>query len=330
MSRNSRNINYTLRIAKSVERKMLCNIFQKLSVFHPLEDYRYIGFGALYFADFYLIHRQLGIKKMVSIEKSNAKTTKARYNFNKPFSCIDIKFDSSSAILPEIKWKDPTIVWLDYTDALSSEILTDLDTILRNAISGSFLIISVNAESKIYDSNDKHLSRLDVLRERIGSSKIPRKVNLKQISNRELPVVYNQILNKEVENILLERNAGTKNKMKFFQLLNLKYNDNAPMYSFGGLLLDSTEQEELFDKVKFNEMIFACTGEEYFEIQVPNLTFKEIKFLESIMPDGVNEKGEILDKSNLKHIDPEIPKKDVLKFTKIYQYFPTFAETNLG
>ena len=62
-------INYSIRPAKSAERKMLCELIQHLSVFHKLSDYQYIGFGSTYFTDFSLFHRNLGINKMISIEK---------------------------------------------------------------------------------------------------------------------------------------------------------------------------------------------------------------------------------------------------------------------
>jgi len=174
MSKNSRQINYTLRIAKAVERKMFCSTFQKLSVFHPLEDYKYIGFGALYFADFYMIHRQLGIKKMLSIEKSYEKRTQTRYKFNKPFKCIDIEFKTSSVILPQLKWEEPSIIWLDYTSVLNSDVLSDIDTVLRNAIAGSFFVISVNADAAEFETEDK--SRLEQLQKVIGKSNLPREI----------------------------------------------------------------------------------------------------------------------------------------------------------
>lgn len=330
MSKNSRRINYTLRVAKAVERKMFCNLFQKLSVFHPLEDYRYIGFGALYFADFHLVHRQLGVKKMVSIEKSQASSVRARYNYNKPFSCIDIQFDQSKIILPQLEWEEPAIIWLDYTDFLNADILEDISTIIRNAVSGSFLLISVNAKADSFNSTDTHKNKLDIISDYVGRDKVPRNIELNQISNKGLPIVYNKIITREIETTLLERNSGVAGKIEFEQLIHLKYKDEVPMYTFGGLIIDKKEHGQLFERVRFTDLSFVSRNEEYFDIQVPNLTFKEIKFLESIMPNGINEQGEIIDADIVKYIDPQIPPADIKKFMKIYQYFPTFAETNLG
>lgn len=104
-------INYSLRPAKNIERKMLCETLQRLSFIQKLEKYRYIGFGSTYFSDFNLLHRLLGISKMISIEKD--KKNKDRFEFNKPFSCIEMKFGSSNEVLPMLKWKEPSIVWVD-------------------------------------------------------------------------------------------------------------------------------------------------------------------------------------------------------------------------
>jgi len=310
---------------------MFCSAFQRLSVFHPLEDYRYIGFGALYFADFYLLHRQLGIKKMLSIEKDQSKATKARYNFNKPFDCIDVKFDQSNVILPQLKdWEEePVIVWLDYTCVLNEDVISDVNTVLKNALPGSFLIISVNADSDNFTpAPETKKTKLDILKEEIGKAKVPREIKLNQITNKSLPIVYTKILNQEIESVMLDRNYGEKQELKFHQLFNLKYADKGPMYTFGGLITDSGEQEELFKKARFEDLSFIRKEDTPFEIEIPNLTFKEIKFLESLLPNSIDEDGQIMDINS--KIDPQIPQKEVRQFAKIYQYFPTFAETSLG
>lgn len=151
-----------------------------------------------------------------------------------------------------------------------------------------------------------------------------------QVTNFGLPKVYTKILKNEIESILLERNSGTnEHEIIFEQLFNLKYKDGKPMYSFGGLIYESN-QKDTVDKVKFDELHFIRRDEEIFEIEVPNLTFKEIKFLEALLPGGIDDEGKIQDIETLNQINPNIPEKDVKKFAKIYQYFPTFAETNLG
>ena len=66
MAASYRKIDYRVRPAKAVERKMFVEILRKLSEFGRLEGYRYVGLGSLYFSDFKLFHRVLGFDSMIS------------------------------------------------------------------------------------------------------------------------------------------------------------------------------------------------------------------------------------------------------------------------
>ena len=113
MSNSGRKINYAVRPAKNIERKMMRDLFTRLRTFGRLEDYRYIGFGSKYFSDFILFHKSLNILEMISIESDIH--NQARYEFNKPFSDIKMEWGRSTERLPEIVInKKKSIYWLDY------------------------------------------------------------------------------------------------------------------------------------------------------------------------------------------------------------------------
>src|SRR6266404_4405372 len=122
--------NYSLRPAKNIERKMFCEAFARLSRIAPLRSYRYIGFGATTFVDFSLFHQRLGITDMVSIEGFN--DARQRVEFNRPYSCIKMKWGKSNEMLPTLEWKKRTIVWLDYDVRLNRDVLADLRLIVAN------------------------------------------------------------------------------------------------------------------------------------------------------------------------------------------------------
>ena len=92
-------IDYRLRPAKGVERKMLANAFWRLAAFDKIERYRYIGMGSVYFNDFILFHKVLGIKKLISIEGEDNPEKQKRFKLNKPFRCIDLRFAWSTQFL---------------------------------------------------------------------------------------------------------------------------------------------------------------------------------------------------------------------------------------
>lgn len=72
MSGSFRRIDYSLRPAKHAERRMMCDVFRRLRPFGRVEDYMYVGFGSVWFSDFSLFHRALGIRDMLSIEKERS------------------------------------------------------------------------------------------------------------------------------------------------------------------------------------------------------------------------------------------------------------------
>ena len=113
--------------------------------FNPLSSYQYVGFGAKYFIDFHLFHKSLHIDKMVSIESDT--NNRKRYNFNKPFDCIEMKFGNSQDVLPKLDLSIPTIIWLDYDSRFKLTMLDDLSTIISNISPGSIFSFSYNAET---------------------------------------------------------------------------------------------------------------------------------------------------------------------------------------
>lgn len=74
------SVGYSLRPAKHVERRILCDAFRRRSKFASVESYQYVGFGSVWFSDFSLFHRQLGIGKMISIERNGLARLKSTSN----------------------------------------------------------------------------------------------------------------------------------------------------------------------------------------------------------------------------------------------------------
>ena len=60
------NVHYEFRPAKQVERRMLIHTFQSLmELGFPISKYKYTGLGSIYFVDFAMFHRYLGISKFL-------------------------------------------------------------------------------------------------------------------------------------------------------------------------------------------------------------------------------------------------------------------------
>ena len=65
------SINYQIRPNKNVERKLFLEMFRRLDDRLDITQYRYVGLGGLWFADFSLFHRRLGLTDLTSIEETS-------------------------------------------------------------------------------------------------------------------------------------------------------------------------------------------------------------------------------------------------------------------
>jgi len=328
------NIDYRLRPAKAIERKMIAEVIRKLSIFHKIEDYRYIGFGSIYFSDFTLFHKGLGIKNMISIEHETE--YEERVKFNLPYSFIEVYHNTSSIILPDLKWDVPSIIWLDYDFPISSIMLDDIATICANAIEGSLLMVTVNVNPFKISNEASKISnfRLKELKVRIGDNKIPLGIEEKHLSQKGFSKVVRQILVNEIQENLKNRSLLTKNveqKYTFQQLMNFKYEDGATMLTLGGVILKNN-QKDLLDKSNFQDLDFLSFDDQEYRIDVPKLTLREVNHLDAKVHEQI-----ISDEDGNIKFNPKFSKKyskflkldDILKYYKIYRYYPNFTESIL-
>ena len=309
MAPSYEKINYLLRPAKNVERKMLVEAFRRLSEFGNLPNYRYIGFGSTFFSDFNLFHKALGITKMVSIEKDIE--NRRRFKFNRPFVCIQLRFGHSNDVLPTINWRSRTIVWMDYDSRLSPAVFTDINHFCIHAIPGSVFLLTVDARDDRPDED-----RLKLLQHRIGELKVPADISTPNLAQWGTAAAYHRIINNEILQRINDRNGSLQESRKILykQLFNFRYADGARMLTVGGIIYEK-RQQEVFDRCAFAKHIsFIREGAEPYLIEAPNLTFRELHYLDSRLPNNSTIKADF------------IPSQDTRRYSRIYRYFPRFAE----
>lgn len=311
---SNERINYSLRPAKQVERKMLCEAFRRLASFDHVDSYRYVGFGGLYFSDMVLVHKTLGIKNLVSIERDYDQ----RFEFNKPYDCIDIKDGAARDELPKLSWAERTILWLDYDDALNDEILGDVSLACSRLVSGSMLVVTVQAHPA---AEGKRLAKLTT---DVGRLKVPCDVTSEaDLQAWNTAGVHARILSNEIAEALVTRNGGRGGEppFRFDQVFHFRYADGVKMVTLGGLLYSADADEE--DRAKacrFDEFRFFRPSTDPYLIHVPKLTYRETRYLDQRLPvDGAADLARIA----------EIPPAELAYYEKIYRYFPTFAEADL-
>lgn len=307
-------VNYRLRPAKNIERKMFCEAFLRLSRLAPLPDYRYVGFGSIGFCDFSLFHQRLGITDMISIEA--LESAKERVKFNRPYDCIDIRWGTSHIELPKINWKKRSIIWLDYDRPLDAQKLEDISLVTSSAQSGSVLLVTVPADPG--DSADIEVGkRLEKLVEAVGEKKIPSGVKIASLAGWGMARVCRRIITNEILSTLNDRNGANSPsaKIDYVQLFNFNYADGPKMLTVGGLLLDGEEKLKLSSE-HFDDLDFISTTKNPYRIETPYFTMREMRYLDNRLPGSL----------------PEISKptwlreSDKKKYGKVYRYYPNFSE----
>jgi len=82
-------INYSLRPSKSIQRQIVFSGVRMLQANLDLERLAYIGFGSIWFTDFVLAHKLLGIDDMWSIECHDVGYRRAL--FNAPYATVHVE-----------------------------------------------------------------------------------------------------------------------------------------------------------------------------------------------------------------------------------------------
>ncbi len=317
MSASFRNIDYSLRPAKHAERKMLSEIFRRLRPFDSVEDYAYVGFGSLWFSDFSLFHRALGIHNMTSIERE--RSAQARIDANRPYSTIKMHYDESAVILPQLDWSKKSFVWLDYDDPITNDMLLDAQTIANHAISGTVLAISVQChqakEVQEAASDNSGPSAIALFRDRFGRELVPAEVAEMDLYSWKFATLSRRMFFSQIDKMLAARNTslGTFDKLQFHPICEIEYKDGAKMTTLVGIVTSVADMGTV-QQCKFDSLDFLNANGKPIRIDVPILTVREIRHLERQLPKTATP----LDYGS-------IPVKDADQFAEFYRYLPNFA-----
>jgi hypothetical protein len=316
---------YRVRPAKRVERKMLCETLQHLAFFGSLKDCRYIGFGGTAFVDFVLFHKTLGISSMISIERRD--DYQARFEFNKPYDCIEIEYGDSNDVLPRLSWSMRTIAWLDYDGRLTDSVLRDVAYITANAVSGSVLIVTVHGGAhklpspRPEDEREVAKLRVDKLRADIGPDKVPSDIKGRDLEGGAMAGTLRRLIMREIQSTLRDRNGLNPpgSKVKYKPLFNFRYRDQARMLTVGGILYNDGD-EEILSLCRLDKLDYLRSDDTPCQLQVPVLTYPERCYLDKHLP-----KGTVFDAVG----DIGLTQEDVQNYVGLYRHCPAFAEVEM-
>jgi len=298
---------------------MLCDVFRKLAAFDPVEEYRYVGFGSVWFSDFILFHRALGVRHMLSIEQAVA--SKNRFEANRPFN-LDIDFRTSTLALPELGYDRRQFIWLDYDDPLSPDMLRDVAIITARARSGTVLVVSVQchrapeiAEADRERALDENAATAEQrFRQKFGA-RVPPGITREDLSGWSFGELSRGIVLSEIAAAAETRRlANPADEVSVSRICDFEYEDGAKMTTLA-VVLCSPEERNRLDACGFERLEFIENPAQAVYIPTPKLTPREFKQLESQLPLA----------AGTELVVGHIPQGEAAGFTRLYRYFPAFA-----
>ena len=296
---------------------MLRDVIGRLSAFAPLDTYTYVGFGAPWFSDFSLFHRFFGLKQMKCIEKSAG--YRARFEFNAPFR-IDMDFRESSAALVDLDWRYRNIIWLDYDDPLLPSMLSDIRTITSSARSGTLLAVSFQCQAAKEvteaetDADTSGRSAGQRFLDRFNDDVDEDIIHDDDLVGWPFAKLGSQIISNAADSGCADRADNMISQHVFQTIASFQYQDDAKMCTVVGVLF-TEEERPSYVKADFQSLDFLNSVPSDVRIELPNITPREVKFLESQLP----AKGEDAFDYGV------IPSSDAKKFISLYRYLPNFA-----
>jgi len=301
-------VHYELRPAKQVERRMLVDALQILSLSDfQIRDYQYTGMGSIYFIDFILFHRALGVSKMLSVEYST--NVAKRVEFNRPFKCVNLQIAPIGDVIPTLSGSLKHILWLDYDAPLSATHLQDVSLAGTYLTTGSILLVTVDAEPPT--ESDEPADWRNYFSEQAGEY-FDAKLKNGDFAQSKLPARSVELIERALQGGMVGRT-----NIDFIPLFNFVYQDGHKMLTMGGMIGTQEDRDRIAKSA-----LSRCT---YYRddlklepcvITVPRLTRKERQYLDQFMP---CEDRWIPDDFELKH-------DDVLAYRDIYRYCPAYAE----
>ena len=318
MTASYRAIDYSLRPAKFVERKMFCELFSRLQPFGSLDSYRYVGFGSIWFADCVLFHRSLGIKEIVSIEQ--VIEHEKRFQFNCPLLCIELRMAEAAKVLPELEWSRHNIIWLDYDDILTPSILDDVRTCASRIQSGSVLAVTVQSNS-FTNKNDSHreskeISTSEQFVDLFGIERTPPGLKTADFRGWNISKTSRRVIASEIQAALDRANVvrPIESKLSFKQICAFEYEDGAKMTTIIAVFFD-TGQSNLLAECGFEAFPYCRGDEKAYRIKVPLLTPYEMSTLDRNPSVSDNKQSDF----------GFIPESDAKNYTELYRYLPNFV-----
>lgn len=302
-------VNYELRPAKQVERRMIVDALHLLALRSlQIRDYQYTGLGSIYFVDFVLFHRLLGIQRMLTVERDES--IERRVRFNKPFDCVKIAIAEIGDVIPNLSPDIKHLLWLDYDYRLQEDQLTDVRLAASRLSRGSILLVTVDVEPPGQDADGPE-DWYAYFQEQTGDLFDP-SLPVGSFAASDLPLRNAGFLRRAIDSGLAARSD-----VDFLPVFSFLYADGHRMLTIGGII-GAEEERGIIDGSKLRDLHYTRldSAQPPYEIRIPKVTRKERLCLDQYMPCP---NGWCPDEF-------EFTPEDAAAYREIYRFFPAYAE----
>jgi hypothetical protein len=321
ISRSFLKVQYDLRPAKQVERRIFIESFQLLAeAGFPIRDYQYTGMGSIHFVDFALFHKFLGLNRLISVEI--ASDIDERLKFNTPYAgCVEvIPGQAIGEYIPNLSKEHKHVLWLDYDNVLSNEMLRDVCQAVTMLPNSSVLLVTVDTEPPEYEEGERKGEKMDAKNTRKCFEEIVEGFADYLLDTwadddfdwDNLPNINAQLLIKSIT-------EGIKGRPEpcFIPLFHFLYSNGHRMLTIGGMVGTQKDRKKI-KKSRLGQMNYVrlTFKEKPFLIRIPRITRKERLYLDSNMPASPGWRPKDFEMSN----------EDIEDYRNIYRFFPSFAE----
>lgn len=305
-------INYSLRPSKSIQRHIVFESMRILQKDLDLEGMVYIGFGSIWFTDYAMAHKILGINDMISIEASDVGFKRAE--FNVPFATVRVIHGYSNQILPTLYQDEairarPWFIWLDYDYELNETLREDIRSTIENAPVNTVLLVTFNGAETRYGQAPDRPGRLQEL---LGAV-VPDDLSKKACKDDRMQETLADL----TLNFMTSVAADLARPGGFIPSFRLIYKDSTPMVTIGGILPAKGAARIAADIT--SAATWPCRPRR--PIRAPHLTIREAATLQAQLP-----RVDRLTREAVRKLGFDLEDEQIEAFETYYRQYPAFAQ----
>ena len=306
---------YDLRPAKQCERRMMLeSFFTAMESDFAIPDYRYVGMGGNRFYDFVLIHKYLGIAKMISLEHDDSMI--ARAEFNCPYKFIDVRHATVDDFILSDNFEGNSIYWLDYDGSISAEVTDDVTSVAQNAMPGDFVFVTVCGGTPRFLKEKSTKERLLEFQESLPE--FTSMMTQKDMEDANFSATAREILRRAFAYAFAVR---MEHFDPFFQV---RYKDTVDMVTYGGVFATKRQCGRLRNRLEGRVPFLSAQPGTMYRIRTLNLTEKERNLIDLAASAKRSNAKEI---SALRKLG--FRRSELRTYTELLRYYPRYVETLL-